>query len=625
MELNCPQHENVGDVLIVGEDCLKEFFRKNNGACPIQLHNNCRYSKTKLSQIFIDDLQVICSRQFQQDLKISKQSEMIETIRCNFKGKLKNLHNHLNIECSFALVGCWFKPFGCNHTCYKQNLDDHLISTMRFHFDLVISLFQYMKQAVQFHQDTSNQLKFEIERLKKDVQCKMENLRQEALKYQSDIEIIKKNFNSKQLTQCETSVKLKEKDPQSACDYQKVTVSIDNQIEKKQKESNNNVTNSSSILLSSINIIDFDMFHQSAGLLKTFIGHTDYVYGIDYATFDDGQFICSGSIDKTIRVWDVETIKQIQSFNGHSDYVNCVKFSPYHYYNNCRHVTCSSSVDKTILDNICALDHLTILFVYGILKRLDKYIFLKDTTYCLVYTICSGSHDETICIWDIETTKQSIIFKGHKDPVYCVKYGSNESANTILSGSLDKSVRLWDIRSHRQIQVFNGDTHAIYAVEYLPFIVNNNQVSDCSNVICSGSLDNTVRFWDIRSNKSELHVIKGDDKDGRILSLKFLSLKKKNENLNNDAYKMGSFIFGDSQKQKTKNAVILFDLNKQSNQKDKYTSYKYIKYIKILSFSNPRLPNDALKLTSQFAERFQILFLIKKTFKTLHLCRQLSS
>ncbi|ETO10541.1 hypothetical protein RFI_26837, partial [Reticulomyxa filosa] len=53
-----------------------------------------------------------------------------------------------------------------------------------------------------------------------------------------------------------------------------------------------------------------------------------------------------------------------------------------------------------------------------------------------------------------------------------------------------------------------------------------------SNVICSGSIDNTIRFWDIRSNKEELYMIKGDnDEDDGIYCLKFVSLKKK---VNND-------------------------------------------------------------------------------------------
>ncbi|ETN97850.1 NACHT and WD40 domain protein, partial [Reticulomyxa filosa] len=146
------------------------------------------------------------------------------------------------------------------------------------------------------------------------------------------------------------------------------------------------------------------------------------------------------------------------------------------------------------------------------------------------YTICSGSWDK-IRIWDIETTKQLNVFKGHESWINSVKYGSNELLNTILSGSADKSIRLWDIRSGEQIQVFNRHTHHVYAVEYLPFVIKN--IIGNSNVICSGSLDNTIRFWDIRSNKNELHIIKGDEKeDCRITCLKFVSLKKKDKTKN---------------------------------------------------------------------------------------------
>ncbi|ETO04835.1 hypothetical protein RFI_32559, partial [Reticulomyxa filosa] len=53
-----------------------------------------------------------------------------------------------------------------------------------------------------------------------------------------------------------------------------------------------------------------------------------------------------------------------------------------------------------------------------------------------------------------------------------------------------------------------------------------------SNVICSGSLDNTIRFWDIRSNKNELYLIKGEKEDDGIFCLKFIVLKKKKETKN---------------------------------------------------------------------------------------------
>ncbi|ETO14601.1 WD-40 repeat-containing protein, partial [Reticulomyxa filosa] len=83
-----------------------------------------------------------------------------------------------------------------------------------------------------------------------------------------------------------------------------------------------------------INFFIFDTFHSSSKLLKTFTGHTNYLWSIDYSVFDDKQFICSGSEDNTVCVWDIGNIKKIQSFNRHSNPVYCVKFSPYHYHNN---------------------------------------------------------------------------------------------------------------------------------------------------------------------------------------------------------------------------------------------------------------------------------------------------
>ncbi|ETO04851.1 WD-40 repeat-containing protein [Reticulomyxa filosa] len=120
-----------------------------------------------------------------------------------------------------------------------------------------------------------------------------------------------------------------------------------------------------------------------------------------------------------------------------------------------------------------------------------------------------------------------------------IKYGSNElgnigGANTILSGSHDKSVRLWDIRSGKQIQVFNGHLKEVNVVKYSPFVINNIEIGNISNVICSASIDRTIRFWDIRSNKKELYVLEGDERDGGIYCIEFLQLKKKGKQINSN-------------------------------------------------------------------------------------------
>ncbi|ETO14540.1 hypothetical protein RFI_22827 [Reticulomyxa filosa] len=330
----------------------------------------------------------------------------------------------------------------------------------------------------------------------------------------------------------------------------------------------------------SIPFFILDTFCSSSKLLTTLVGHTDRVYSIDYSTFDGNNLLCSGSDDNTIRVWNTETNKQIQLFNGHSDYVSCVRFSPYHYHYHCRNVICSSSWDNTfrcwdVKDNqqskifkgrdfgiycfefspfngsrylCCGSDYTISLFDVETFKSLHTFKGHGRNVWCVDfsplqgsnnigviggngYTICSGSDDNTIRIWDIETAKQLIEFDWHESAVWSVKYGSNElgnigGANTILSGSGDFSACLWDIRSGEQIQVFKGHTGGVMAVEYSPFVIKNS--SDYSNVICSGSFDSTIRFWDIRSNKKELYMIKGsNEEDFGIFSLQFVQLEEK--------------------------------------------------------------------------------------------------
>ncbi|ETO35591.1 hypothetical protein RFI_01472, partial [Reticulomyxa filosa] len=63
----------------------------------------------------------------------------------------------------------------------------------------------------------------------------------------------------------------------------------------------------------------FETFRSSSKLINI-TGQTGCVRSIDYSTFDDRRFICSGSEDKTVRVWDVDNNKHIKSFNEHSSH-----------------------------------------------------------------------------------------------------------------------------------------------------------------------------------------------------------------------------------------------------------------------------------------------------------------
>ena len=56
----------------------------------------------------------------------------------------------------------------------------------------------------------------------------------------------------------------------------------------------------------------------------------------------DGQSVVSGSIDKTVRLWSVESGELMRTMEGHTDQVNSVAFSPD------GQSVVSGSLDKTV-------------------------------------------------------------------------------------------------------------------------------------------------------------------------------------------------------------------------------------------------------------------------------------
>lgn len=109
-----------------------------------------------------------------------------------------------------------------------------------------------------------------------------------------------------------------------------------------------------------------------------------------------------------------------------------------------------------------------------------------------VYALCikdnliiSGSHDNTIKIWNANDMKCLATLEGHDDVItrLCTTNGM------LVSSSSDWSIKVWSLDTYECLCTLNGHEGTVWSV----FAVNN--------VIYSASNDTTIKVWDIETRK----------------------------------------------------------------------------------------------------------------------------
>ncbi|ETO02196.1 hypothetical protein RFI_35240, partial [Reticulomyxa filosa] len=180
VEINCNQHKDMNETFIVGENCLKKFLNDNNNKCPIEFHDGCQYYKLYEMQKQINQLNVICQRQFEDETKeIKEQVDGDIMVICDFKGKIQDMNEHLNNQCKLKVLDCWFKQFGCDHSYSDRDLKQHLVDNMEQHFNIVIKKFEYMQKIIEQQRDEIKQLKsekgIEVEKLEEEIKLNNNN------------------------------------------------------------------------------------------------------------------------------------------------------------------------------------------------------------------------------------------------------------------------------------------------------------------------------------------------------------------------------------------------------------------------------------------------------------------
>ncbi len=216
-------------------------------------------------------------------------------------------------------------------------------------------------------------------------------------------------------------------------------------------------------------------------LFNSLQGHTKSVHSVSWSP--DSRMLASGCRDKTIRIWDAATGKQVgDPLQGHIADINSVSWNPN------EKILASGSLDNTIriwdvttgkqVDNPLPLGgHAGLAWSVGWNPDGRK--------------LAASLVDGTICIWDVVTNKQmgkvdNFLRGGHASRVVSVSW--NPDGTMLASGSWDKTVRIWDIATGKQVgNPLEGHTESVNSVGWNPD----------GKMLASGAMDKTIRIWDV--------------------------------------------------------------------------------------------------------------------------------
>ncbi|HEX2687179.1 MAG TPA: CHAT domain-containing protein [Kofleriaceae bacterium] len=250
---------------------------------------------------------------------------------------------------------------------------------------------------------------------------------------------------------------------------------------------------------------------ESPSLLRDLVGHWAMVTACVVAP--DGKRVVSTSLDRTVKVWDLDTGRVLITLEGHTALVNSCAVTP-----DGRRVI-SASLDRTV--KVWDLDTGRVLTLEGHTDGVSSCAVTPDGR-----RVVSASYDRTVKVWDIDTGRLLTTLDGHTYPVMsCVvtldgrrvisasdntlkvwnldtggilttlkghSGGVNSCAVTpdgqsVVSASDDKTVKIWDLDTGRVLTTFEGHTDSVMSCAVTP---------DGRRVI-SASDDNTLKVWNL--------------------------------------------------------------------------------------------------------------------------------
>lgn len=209
--------------------------------------------------------------------------------------------------------------------------------------------------------------------------------------------------------------------------------------------------------------------------IRTFRGHSNWVWSV--AISPDGQTLVSGGGDKTLNIWDIRTGKIIHTLVGHSGPIYAIAIGPD------GETIASGSADKTI-----KIWHLGRGYeIYSLTRHLFwvRCVAISPDGQILA----SGGLDNNIHLWQLENGKWIRTFTGHTNWIRCLAFSPN--GQILASCSYDRTIKIWDMYAGKEIYTFTGHTD----------LINYIAITPDGQTLASSSRDKTIKFWDLATGQ----------------------------------------------------------------------------------------------------------------------------
>lgn len=268
---------------------------------------------------------------------------------------------------------------------------------------------------------------------------------------------------------------------------------------------------------------------ESGKLLRTFEGHQTPVWCVAFSA--DGKYLLTGSgghdpdaippagipgppFDNIVRMFEVESGKEIQQFKGHTDRVLAAKYSK----NGDRIMT--GSADRTIRIWETKSGKELSKFVVEKVHQVEAIAFSSDGRKAL-----SAHAARVVSLWDVESGKRLQQFENGRGVVWRLAF-SPDGKQALSGGGYhnnpkdgkvtyhDTTARLWDLDAGKLIRKFEGHETNVLALAFSPD--GSRVISGSGGIyfprpmgaIKEVTTDNSIRIWDTASGK-ELRKLNG--------------------------------------------------------------------------------------------------------------------